>query len=70
MTSLTQKSQVTIPKQFRVALGLGPGDDVEFELAPGKSKLLLCKKPKKLPFEKWRGVLRGYTSQKFNEEFR
>ncbi len=68
MTTLTQKSQVTIPKQFRVAIGLKPGDEVEFTM--GKGSVVLHKKHKKLPFEKWKGVLHGYTSKKFNEAFR
>jgi antitoxin PrlF len=68
MTTLTQKAQVTIPKQFRVVLGLRPGDEVDFEMERGK--LVLRKKARKLPFEKWRGVLKGYTSRQFNEEFR
>ncbi|MBI2664809.1 AbrB/MazE/SpoVT family DNA-binding domain-containing protein [Candidatus Woesearchaeota archaeon] len=68
MTTLTQKSQVTIPKQFRLALGLRPGDDVDFEWDNGQ--VVLRKKARKLPFDKWRGVLKGYTSKKFNEEFR
>lgn len=68
MARLTQKSQVTIPKQFRAALGLKPGDEVEFTIEKGG--VVLNKKHKKLPFEKWKGVLRGYTSKKFNEAFR
>jgi AbrB family looped-hinge helix DNA binding protein len=31
-TTLTSKSQVTIPKHIRDALGLGPGSAVDFEL--------------------------------------
>jgi len=29
---VTQKGQVTIPRQVRLALGIHPGSDVEFEL--------------------------------------
>ncbi len=68
MSTLTQKSQVTIPKQFRIAAGLQPGDEVEFELERGK--VVLKKKAKKLPFEKWRGVIKNYDCKKFMEEFR
>ncbi len=68
MTTLTQKSQVTIPKQFRVALGLGPGDEVEFGLE--SNKIMLKKKAKKFPFEKWAGVIKNYSTKKFMEEFR
>lgn len=68
MTSLTQKSQVTIPKQIRIALGLKPGDDVEFNLENGRA--VLVKKPKKLNLEKWRGYLGKYRTDKLMEEIR
>ena len=55
MTSLTQKSQVTIPKQIRLALGLKPGDEVDFNIKNGKA--VLIKKHRKIPFEKWMGYL-------------
>ena len=66
MTTLTQKSQVTIPKQFRVALGLMPGDEVEFGLE--KNMLVVRKKAKEIPFEKWRGYLgKGSTDDLMKE---
>lgn len=34
-TNLTSKGQVTIPKQVREALGLKPGDGVEFAVSAG-----------------------------------
>ena len=68
MAALTQNYRVTIRKQFRLILGLKPGDKVEFKL--DDSQVILRKKAKKLRFEKWKGVLRSYTSKKFNEEFR
>ncbi|MBI2580569.1 AbrB/MazE/SpoVT family DNA-binding domain-containing protein [Candidatus Woesearchaeota archaeon] len=68
MTTLTQKSQVTIPKQFRLAVGLGPGDEVEFGIKD--DGLIVRKKARRLPFERWKGVIKGYDSKKFREEFR
>ncbi len=68
MATLTQKSQVTIPKQFRVAVGLKPGDEVEFGIEKGA--VVLKKKAKKLPFEKWKGYLKGIDSEKIMKELR
>jgi AbrB family looped-hinge helix DNA binding protein len=33
-TTVTRKGQVTIPKPVRDLLGIGPGSEVSFELAP------------------------------------
>ena len=68
MATLTQKSQVTIPKQFRVAVGLHPGDEVEFSIE--HNKVVLKKKAKKIPFGKWRGCLGTFDSDKLLEELR
>ncbi len=66
MPSLTQKAQVTIPKHIRIVLGLRPGDEVEFDVEG--SKIVLHKKRKKLPFEKWRGYLgHGRTDELMKE---
>ena len=68
MTALTQKAQVTIPKQFRIALGLRQGDEVEFEMEEGK--LVLHKKMRKIPFEKWRGYLGQFRTDELKKERR
>ena len=68
MTHLTQKSQVTIPKQIRLVLGLRPGDDVDFSIENGKA--VLVKKPKKLPFDKWMGYLGQGKTEEFMKEIR
>ena len=68
MTHLTQKSQVTIPKQIRLALGLKPGDEVDFNIKNGKA--VLIKKPKKIPFEKWVGYLGQGKTEDFMKEIR
>ena len=68
MTHLTQKSQVTIPKQIRLALSLRPGDDVDFSMENGKA--VLIKKPKRIPFEKWLGYLGKGKTEDFMKEIR
>jgi len=68
MPSLTQKSQVTLPKQFRIILGLKPGDDIEFNLENGK--VIVQKKYKKIPLEKWRGYLGKLKTQELMKEIR
>ena len=66
MPSLTQKGQVTIPKKIRIALGLKTGDEVDFDM--NNSRVVLIKKPKKLPFEKWIGYLgKGKTDDLMKE---
>ena len=68
MPSLTQKGQVTIPKKIRIALGLRPGDEVDFDM--DKSKVVLIKKPKKLPFDKWLGCLGKYKTKELMDQIR
>lgn len=68
MPSLTQKGQVTVPKQIRVALGLKPGDEVDFDIEDNSA--VLHKKLKKLPFEKWLGYLGRLKTSKLMEEIR
>ena len=50
-TTLTTKGQVTIPKPFREYLGLGAGDQVDFEFADDGTVRLsgANKKPVKTP---------------------
>ena len=40
---VTDKGQVTIPKEFRDRLGMGPGTEIEFEIEDGS--LVLRKTP-------------------------
>ena len=68
MAALTQKSQVTVPKKIRMALGLGPGDEVEFQI--DGSRAILLKKPKSLPFGKWKGYLGKARTNKLMEQIR
>ena len=68
MTTITQKGQVTIPKDIREMLGLRTGDEVEFAKAAGN--IVVRKRSKKLPFEKWKGYLKGVDTKKVIEALR
>lgn len=62
MPVLTQKAQVTVPKAIRMVLGVKPGDNVEFDIR--NHTVVLLKEKKKLPFEKYRGLLgKGNTDE-------
>ena len=37
---LTEKSQVTVPKRVREALGIGPGSEVDFRVEQGGARLV------------------------------
>jgi antitoxin PrlF len=58
--ALTTKSQVTVPKAVRLALGVQPGQEIDYEVKPdGQVLIFPVKKPdaKALnPFLKWRGT--------------
>ena len=52
---LTSKGQITIPLAVRARLGLKKGDRLDFVLEPdGRLRV----EPKRVPFEKLRGLLR------------
>ena len=68
MPTLTIKSQVTIPKRTRRILGLKPGDEVEFDVK--NNEIVLHKKAKKLPLEKWKGYLGGFKTGQAMQELR
>lgn len=54
---VTSKGQITLPKEIRKRLGIGPGDEVEF--LEGNGGYLLKKKVKASPFDKYMGFLQG-----------
>jgi antitoxin PrlF len=58
--ALTTKSQVTVPKAVRQALGIGPGQEVDYEVqANGKVLMFPVTQPVQSsinPFLKWRGI--------------
>ena len=54
---ITSKGQITLPKEVRKRLGVGPGDEVEF--AEENGRYVLTKKVRKSPFGEYRGFLSG-----------
>jgi antitoxin PrlF len=57
VATVTSKGQITIPKSVRLALGLGPGSQVEFVLGDGQA--VLRKRASAEALERWQGYLRG-----------
>ena len=54
MSRVTEKGQVTIPKEVREELGIQPGDEVVFEET--ETGYVVRKEVADSRFEKWRGV--------------
>lgn len=52
---VTTKGQVTIPKEVREAMGIDPGDEVEF--VETEDGYVLRKRVEENPFERWKGTL-------------
>jgi antitoxin PrlF len=71
--ALTTKSQVTVPKAVRQALGIGPGQEVDYEVqANGKVLMFPVRNASDTtvnPFIKWRGIgiLRKSTEEILRE---
>ena len=55
-TKITTKGQATIPKEIRLRLGLGPGDELEFVEVDGE--IVLRKRVKDSLFKDYRGYLK------------
>ena len=55
MTSVTEKGQVTIPKDIRERAGIKPGDDLNFKIVDGELKVE--KEVEENPFSEWNGSL-------------
>ncbi|HEY3908883.1 MAG TPA: AbrB/MazE/SpoVT family DNA-binding domain-containing protein [Stellaceae bacterium] len=67
MTKMTAKGQVTIPKRLRDYLGVGPGSDIDFEVAEdGRVFLKAGDEPPQDRFARLRGTLKlGMTTDEF-----
>ena len=53
---ITSKGQITLPKEVRLRLGVGPGDEVSFVEEDGR--YVLRKEVKASPFSEYRGFLK------------
>ena len=62
MPRVTQKGQVTIPRQIRLMLGIKTGDEVIFEM--DKDNVVLKKKNADRNFEKYVGFLSHLKGKK------
>ena len=66
MPKVTQKGQVTIPRDIRLILGIKTGDEVVFELEKGKA--VLKKKSASIHnFKKYVGFLSHLKGKKTND---
>lgn len=68
---ITSKGQITLPKEVRRRLGVGPGDEVEFVEENGK--YVLKKIVKVSPFDAYVGFLtdkRGSDTDRIIQELR
>jgi AbrB family looped-hinge helix DNA binding protein len=73
--ALTTKSQVTVPKAVRKALGVEPGQEIDYEVKPnGQVFIFSVKKaevPPENPFLKWIGTgVSGMTTEEILNETR
>jgi AbrB family looped-hinge helix DNA binding protein len=66
LVRLTEKGQVTIPKQVRESLGLRTGDEVEF-VADASGGYRLRKVLRTNPFARYRGHLSGLAGRSPDE---
>ncbi len=71
VSRMTEKGQITIPKELRDSLGLRPGDQVEFRTLKKGLEVRKQAKPGKFSqFKGYLGHLKGKTSNELLEEMR
>lgn len=64
---ISSKGQITLPKRIRELLGVGPGEEVEFEVREGE---VLLKPRREVPLESLLGSLKGQVSYPGEEKER
>ena len=69
-TALTQKSQITLPKQVREILKVKPGDQVSFEIEGRKIKIIPLPSSLEENFGKVRPKRKPENFKKIRKEFR
>ncbi len=52
---ITTKAQVTVPRSVRDNMGVGPGDEIEWERVGSEYRVRKLAKRGKSPIEKWIG---------------
>lgn len=68
MPRVSEKGQVTIPKEIRDILGIHPGDEVDFRQYNGDVRL--CKKTNAEVFDEYVGYLGKGSTDKVIEDLR
>lgn len=66
MTTVSEKGQVTIPKEFREKFGIKPGSDVEFKEEDGR----LVLKKEGIKFDDYEGFLGEKSTDEVMDELR
>ena len=69
-TALTQKSQITLPKQVREILKVKPGDQVSFEIEGREIKIIPIPSSSEENFGKVRPKRKPENFKKIRKEFR
>lgn len=65
VAKVTSKGQLTIPKEIRERLGLSTGDEVEFR--EKREGVLMRKRAKRSPFDRYVGYLKKKRGQRSDE---
>lgn len=72
--TLTNDGQINVPKPVQEALGVRPGDQIEFEIREDGTVVVRAERAKKVDLLSLRGVLkpkiRGVTVEEMNETIR
>ena len=53
VSRITSKAQVTVPRSVRDRMGVGPGDDIEWEWEGSECRVRKSARRSKSPIDKW-----------------
>ena len=62
-SKVTSKGQITLPLEVRKRLGIGQGDQVEFDFTQSDTVIRPVRSVEN-PFRKWRGAVGGFPGGK------